>query len=43
MFGKIRSEFQFFNSKGENSDGWKHKIRIPKLRPITQEFQELKG
>ena len=43
MFGRKRTEFQFLNSKGGNSNGWKYKMRIPTLRPITQEFQLLKG
>ena len=29
MFGRIRSEFQFLEGKGQNSNVWKDKVRIP--------------
>ena len=39
MLGRIRSEFQFLEGKGQNSNVWKDKVRIPMSTHIKPEFQ----
>ena len=39
MFGRIRSEFQCFEGKDQNSKVWTDKVKIPMFGRIRAEFQ----
>ena len=39
MFGRIRSEFQCLEGKGQNSSVWKDKVRISMSGQIRTEVQ----
>ena len=43
MLGRIRSELKCLEGKGQNSNVWKDKVRIPMSGQIRTEFQCVDG